>query len=183
MKSILLALPVLISLTGCASIVSDSRYPVSVDSYPSGASFEIRNEDGLSVSKGHTPSQVSLEAGSGYFDGETYKVIYTKEGYTAQTAIIDSEIDGWYWGNIAIGGLVGMLFVDPVTGAMYKLPKHVSVSLLPEENSTRALTESSESSESNSNQAVLDEIANDPSISYDEYRRRYEIINRSKQGR
>lgn len=30
-------------------------------------------------------------------------------------------------GNILLGGLIGMLIVDPITGAMYKLPKEVTV--------------------------------------------------------
>jgi len=39
------------------------------------------------------------------------------------------SISGWYWGNILFGGLIGMLIVDPITGAMYKLPKNTNVSL------------------------------------------------------
>ncbi len=34
-----------------------------------------------------------------------------------------------YIGNILFGGLIGMLAVDPVTGAMYVLPDTVSQSL------------------------------------------------------
>jgi hypothetical protein len=30
-------------------------------------------------------------------------------------------LNGWYAGNILIGGIVGLLIVDPATGAMYKL--------------------------------------------------------------
>lgn len=38
-------------------------------------------------------------------------------------------MDGWYIGNIFFGGLMGLLVIDPITGAMWKLPKIVSVSL------------------------------------------------------
>ena len=31
------------------------------------------------------------------------------------------KVDGWYWGNLVIGGLLGFLVIDPATGAMYKL--------------------------------------------------------------
>lgn len=34
---------------------------------------------------------------------------------------MEFKIDGWYFGNILLGGLFGMLIVDPATGAMYKL--------------------------------------------------------------
>lgn len=33
----------------------------------------------------------------------------------------DSSLSGWYFGNMILGGLIGMLIVDPLTGAMYNL--------------------------------------------------------------
>lgn len=42
---------------------------------------------------------------------------------------ITGSMSGWYIGNILFGGLIGMLAVDPVTGAMYVLPESVSQSL------------------------------------------------------
>jgi hypothetical protein len=30
-------------------------------------------------------------------------------------------LDGWYIGNILLGGLIGMLIVDPISGAMFKI--------------------------------------------------------------
>jgi hypothetical protein len=30
-------------------------------------------------------------------------------------------VNGWYFGNIIFGGLIGLLAVDPATGAMYTL--------------------------------------------------------------
>jgi len=42
---------------------------------------------------------------------------------------INSSVDGWYFGNILVGGLIGMLIVDPATGAMYNLPERVDVLL------------------------------------------------------
>lgn len=117
------------AVTGCASIVSDSKYPVAVTSSPSGAAYEIFNEGGVSVRSGVTPDEVTLRAGAGYFDGEKYTVTYRKDGYTSSTQTIESGIDGWYWGNIVIGGLIGMLIVDPATGAMYTLPEKINSTL------------------------------------------------------
>lgn len=117
------------AVTGCASIVSDSKYPVAVTSSPSGAAYEIVNEGGVSVRSGVTPDEVTLRAGAGYFDGEKYTVTYRKDGYTSSTQTLESGIDGWYWGNIVIGGLIGMLIVDPATGAMYTLPEKINSTL------------------------------------------------------
>jgi hypothetical protein len=34
---------------------------------------------------------------------------------------LDSSVSGWYFGNLAFGGVIGMLIVDPLTGAMFNL--------------------------------------------------------------
>ncbi|MDR1896957.1 MAG: hypothetical protein LBR10_09235, partial [Prevotellaceae bacterium] len=31
------------------------------------------------------------------------------------------KIDGWYFGNLLLGGWPGMLIIDPLTGAMWKI--------------------------------------------------------------
>ena len=53
-----------------------------------------------------------------------------KEGYGKQVATISAELDGWYIGNIVFGGLIGMLIVDPATGAMWRLDDSVNASLV-----------------------------------------------------
>ncbi|QBF26307.1 hypothetical protein EXN22_11610 [Pseudomonas tructae] len=116
-------------LSGCASIVGDSRYPVAVSSVPPGVSFDILDKDGKLVHSGSTPSTVTLKSGRGYFKGQTYTLQFRKDGYTEKSVTLDSGLSGWYWGNILIGGLVGMLIVDPLTGAMYKLPEGVSADM------------------------------------------------------
>jgi len=125
----IMALTAALTTTGCASIVSESRYPVSIQSNPPGASYEIIDQSGFSVLRGQTPDQVTLDAGAGYFDGEAYKVVFRKEGYASTTQALDSGIDGWYWGNILFGGLIGLLVIDPISGAMFSLPDHVSADL------------------------------------------------------
>lgn len=115
-------------ITGCASIVSKSNYSVSINSDPDGASFKITNSVGT-VATGTTPEVVTLSSGKGYFKKESYEITLTKQGYDEKTYTLYSTIDGWYWGNFVIGGLLGMLIVDPITGAMYKLPDRVDIPL------------------------------------------------------
>ncbi len=168
---------VVFTLSGCASIVSESKYPVSVNSEPRGAHFEVRNKSGNVVASGATPSQVTLNAGAGYFRGETYQVSYRKEGYSDQQSVIDSGIDGWYWGNLLFGGLLGMLILDPVTGAMYKLPNNTSTSLYPVPVAAETVKDVATSgSQKPSTEQQLNELANDKSLSYEEYQRRYRLI-------
>jgi hypothetical protein len=42
-------------------------------------------------------------------------------GYETKKINVECSINGWYFGNIVFGGLIGFLIVDPVTGAMFKL--------------------------------------------------------------
>jgi hypothetical protein len=41
----------------------------------------------------------------------------------------------WYVGNILFGGLLGFVFIDPATGAMWVIePKNLNITLQPEAN-------------------------------------------------
>lgn len=117
---------------GCSSIVSKSSYPVVINSNPDAASFEITNRAGQKVESGQTPATVTLKSSSGYFKGEAYTIVLKKPGYQDQTYTINSTVDGWYFGNILFGGLIGMLIVDPATGAMYNLPDRADIPLEPD---------------------------------------------------
>jgi len=122
-------------LAGCASIVSKSNYPVSITSNPEVASIVVVNSIGRTVFSGKTPTTITLKAGAGYFKGETYTVTLKREGYATHTAQIERGLDGWYIaGNIFIGGLIGWLVIDPITGAMWTL-KDLHVNLEPEKSS------------------------------------------------
>ncbi|MBN2167240.1 MAG: hypothetical protein JW717_13270 [Marinilabiliaceae bacterium] len=106
-------------ISGCASIVSKSVYPISINSNPPGAKISINNKKGNIVYSGQTPSTVNLSAKSGFFNSEKYSVLFTMDNYDLETVPIEFNIDGWYFGNIFLGGLIGMLIVDPATGAMW----------------------------------------------------------------
>lgn len=107
--------------TSCASIVSKSSYPVTINSAPSEATITITGKKGFEVYQGKTPATLRLKAGSGFFSKEHYQVLFKKEGYNSIILPLKCKIDGWYFGNIVFGGLLGLLIVDPATGAMYRL--------------------------------------------------------------
>lgn len=117
------------ALYGCASIVSDSTYPLSLNSNPLGSSFTITNKNGQLIHSGNTPATVTLKSGAGYFSGEKYFISLKKPGFEASEITVDTSLDGWYIGNILFGGLIGMLIIDPITGAMWKLPETASAQL------------------------------------------------------
>ncbi|MFA6162397.1 MAG: hypothetical protein WC685_03095 [Methylobacter sp.] len=117
-------------LHGCASILSNSAYPVLIESNPAGAGFVIKNRNGIEVAHGQTPATITLESGAGYFKKADYTVQVFKPGFQSQTYRLNSYINDWYWGNVL--NPIGMLLVDPATGAMWSLPLRLTA-LLPKE--------------------------------------------------
>lgn len=126
-----IALPILFS--SCATIFGRSSYPVSINSNPTGATVSITDKTGKEVYKGASPATVTLKSGAGYFGRAEYQVKISSTGYAEQIIPINYKLNGWYFGNLLIGGLIGMLIVDPITGAMWKLetpPVNVTLSKL-----------------------------------------------------
>lgn len=109
--------------SGCASLVSHSTWPVEINTVPEGAVFSILDEKGQGVRAGTTPKLIILDSGDGFFQGAKYTVHFKKKGFWVKSAILNPQINGWYWGNLLFGWFVGMLMVDPITGAMFKLPE------------------------------------------------------------
>jgi hypothetical protein len=108
-------------IISCASIVSKSNWPLTVNSNPSGADITITNRGGFDVYKGTTPATLKLRSAAGFFKKESYKIKFQLNGFGAKIVPLECKVNGWYFGNILIGGLIGMLIVDPATGAMYRL--------------------------------------------------------------
>ena len=113
----------LAALTSCASIVSHSSWPLNIVTSPEGAKVEITNRSGFVVYNGLTPATLSLKSGSDFFTKESYSIKLSMAGYQDRIIPLECKINGWYFGNIFFGGLIGILVVDPATGAMYKLER------------------------------------------------------------
>ena len=109
-----------IALTSCASIVSKSSYPVTIASNPPGATFTLKRLNGMAMSTGVTPATIILSSSTGYFQPARYIVEFTNKGVT-QSVPFNASINGWYFGNLLFGHIIGMLIVDPATGAMWRL--------------------------------------------------------------
>ena len=121
LTKVLVLISATLLLSNCASIVSKSKYPYTVNTTPTGAMVIIENGKGIQVFKGPSPATVKLKAKAGFFKKGSYTVHVSSKGYDDQTIPINLKLDGWYFGNLLFGGVIGMLIVDPATGAMYKL--------------------------------------------------------------
>ena len=134
---------VFLMTTGCASVVSKSSWPITINSMPENARISISDKKGVEIYTGQTPATLKLRSGSGFFSRARYQVKFEKEGYQSRTLPVEFKLNKWYFGNLIVGGVLGLLVIDPATGAMYKLEnKYINETLI--KNSAIVSTESPE---------------------------------------
>ena len=114
----------LLTFSGCASIVSKTSYRLPINSNPNGARITVLDMKGRTVHTAATPTIVRLKSGAGFFKKAGYVVKFELEGYDTKTVPVHFDLNGWYFGNVVFGGLLGLLIIDPITGAMWKLDTH-----------------------------------------------------------
>ncbi|MCD8174030.1 MAG: hypothetical protein LUD76_11365 [Alistipes sp.] len=120
-------------MQGCASIFTKNSYPVTINSTPEGAEVEIYNKENRLIFTGQTPANTVLNASNGYMSKEIYILKFRKPGYKDYEYVLENKLEGWYFGNLLLGGIIGMLIVDPLTGSMYKVPETSIIAPLVEE--------------------------------------------------
>lgn len=146
----------LILISGCASIVSKSDYPLTINSNIPESSVSITDRYGVQRYSGQAPATTILPASEGYFTRARYEIKVSKPGYGSSTSSLVSSIDPWYWGNIIFGGLIGLLIVDPLTGAMFELdPQVVNASL-----SSLSSSNIQSSAQNVDNKSIAKEVSN-----------------------
>lgn len=111
-------------INGCAAIAGGgTSQPIDIDSAPSGAHFIVKSSSGIQMAEGTTPQTVRLPRKN------EYQVDFSMDGYKTQSVSLIKSTNGWVWGNLVIGGIVGFV-IDFATGAAYKLePAIVKISL------------------------------------------------------
>lgn len=114
MKKILLMSVILSSLllTGCSTLMNGTSHSLTVNSNIQHAKVYV-NE----VYKGETPINLDLAT-----DEKTYTIRIEADGYIPYTEVLQRKASGWVWGNIFLGGLIG-LGVDMATGGLYVYEK------------------------------------------------------------
>ena len=128
----LTAAALILLMSGCASIVSKSLWPLTINTNPGGAQVEITNKKGNVVFNGTTPTTTLLKSKVKYFVRESYKVNISFDGYNEKIIPVECRLNDWYIGNIFLGGLIGWLIIDPITGAMYKIDReYINETLTP----------------------------------------------------
>lgn len=105
-------------VTGCATIMNGDMVLLPVGTLPPQAKLIINGQQYLS------PAMVLVPRGKGNF---TLHV--EKEGYQSVDIPLKESIDGWVWGNILFGGIVGLV-IDFASGRAYDIdPEEVNAPL------------------------------------------------------
>lgn len=112
----------LLGTLGCATLLSGTTAPLSINSNPGSAAVEIKRIDGIVVKEGVTPMTATLKK------GKEYSVSISLEGYETETvAVLKGDIETTAFCNLT--DIVGWA-IDYTTGAMYKLePSTINVQL------------------------------------------------------
>lgn len=112
----------LLLVSSCASIISTGTQKVPVKSEPSEASVKVFDKKGELIETQTTPCILTLKRGTGFFQSAKYRLVIEKQGYVAHEVKLTGNLNGWYLGgNFLLGGLIGWVIVDPLTGAMWTL--------------------------------------------------------------
>jgi len=118
MNKVMLGIAAMVALSGCATIMNGDLVSVPVTTVPTGATVTINGATYTS------PATVTAPRGKGDFN-----LHIEKEGYRSVDILLTPPKDGWLWGNIVFGGIIG-LAVDFLSGDAYDLdPEMVEANL------------------------------------------------------
>ena len=120
-RSILSITLIAFLFSNCATIVSSNKYSLHIRTDPKRANVVITDKKGRKYFEGRTPTTVKLKSGAGFFSRAEYSVKISSPGYSDSVIPVEFKLNGWYFGNVLLGGFIGMLIIDPATGAMWKI--------------------------------------------------------------
>ncbi len=109
----------LLSIIGCATIVSGRMQNLPVISSPDGAVVTMGNL------RQRTPCVLHLDRRMG-----AYQIKIEKDGYEPVTVTLKKGVNGWVFGNLVFGGIIGLI-VDVSSGAASSFrPSKVEIELV-----------------------------------------------------
>jgi hypothetical protein len=132
MICMMLVLGAAAAVSGCATIVHSGPRNIPIASTPKGAKVSIYDRMDSLVMVNTTPFVAPLNTKFGYFKSQSYRLVFEMPGYNPAEINLNSSVSGWYFGNLLFGGVIGMLIVDPLTGAMFNLtPEKIEQHMSP----------------------------------------------------
>ena len=116
-----------ICLSGCSTIVNGSNQMVKINTGDvEGANCTATGGSDFAVNESFvTPAEVQFPRSK-----KTLTFECNKAGFQTGTESVVGRVEGTTAGNVLIGGGIGV-GVDALTGAIYKYPDTVSITLVP----------------------------------------------------
>ena len=120
---------ILLITSGCATITSGTSQSVTVvtEKEVNGARCELTDSKGGKWYVPETPGTATVRKGDG-----PMTVVCKKDGYKTATLMVDESLAGATFGNIILGGGIGIL-VDSMSGAAQKYPDQFIIWMEPAE--------------------------------------------------
>ncbi len=111
----------LIKLTGCATIMSDNKSAVQINTNPTETICEVKGENFTQTL--NIPANVTIPA-----KASPVTITCTKEDYFPASETIETSINGMIFGNIIFGGIPGII-IDLATKSGFDYQDNVALHL------------------------------------------------------
>lgn len=108
-------------LTGCATIMSDNKSAVQIETKPSGTVCEVKGEDFIQTV--NIPANVTIPA-----KASPVTITCSKEDYFPVSETIETSMNGMIFGNIIFGGIPGVI-IDLATKSGFEYQDNVALHL------------------------------------------------------
>jgi len=116
----------LISLSACSTIVSGTQQSMFIETPKvMGAECKLNDSKGGGWYLNNTPGSVTVTKGNGPMN-----IVCSKKGYETTSVSVEETVAGATFGNIILGGGIG-IFVDAASGAAQIYPDKVVVWMKP----------------------------------------------------
>jgi hypothetical protein len=112
-------------LSGCASIIEGSSQQIAVNTNPPAAQCDFIREGAQLAQIPQAPGSVTVKK-----TREDIAIQCQRPGYETASYVNKSGLEPWFFGNVLIGGLIGM-GVDWATGAYNEYDEQVNLTLHP----------------------------------------------------
>lgn len=124
--AVLLASGIVLLISGCATITKGTQQTITIATDPDGATCNLTRDAKPLAVVNPTPGSIPIEKAMG-----SISILCKKPGYLDADGALASEFQAWTFGNIILGGLIGVA-VDAASGAMHEYPAMVTITLEPE---------------------------------------------------
>ncbi len=126
-RAVVVQLLILLITAGCATLTTGGFQSISIKTDPEGADCRFSRGGNVVARVNPTPGPILIGKDSG-----SISVLCRKDGYQDTAGTVGSEFQPMTFGNIILGGLVGVV-IDASSGAMTKYPDAVTFLLVPQE--------------------------------------------------